>query len=127
GISGQEAVQLIQYGVAGILHKQHSVRDLCASIRRVAAGESCLESAYLTPLLRTVNRTQTPRKIKLTDRDRAVLRHILQGLTNKDIAARLEISEGAVKASLRLLFEKLGTRTRAQLVKEALEHYRDQL
>ena len=41
--------------------------------------------------------------------------------------ARLGISESAVKASLRLLFDKLGTRTRAQLVKQALEQYRDQL
>ena len=56
-----------------------------------------------------------------------MLRFIFQGLTNKDISARLEISEGAVKASLRQLFDKLGVRTRAQLVKVALEQYRDQL
>ena len=64
---------------------------------------------------------------KLTDRDKTVLRFIFQGLTNKEIGSRLEISEGAVKASLRQLFSKLGARTRAQLVKVALEQYRDQL
>jgi two-component system nitrate/nitrite response regulator NarL len=127
GISGQEAVQLIQAGVSGILHKQHSIDELCASIRRVAAGEPCLESTYLSSLFRSVDRTRAPERPKLTERDRAVLRHVLQGLTNKDIAARLEISESAVKASLRLLFDKLGTRTRAQLVRQALEQYRDQL
>src|SRR5258707_10052202 len=115
GISGQEAVQLVQAGVTGILHKHHSVQELCNSIRKVAAGEPCLESAYLSPLFRSVDRTRPPTRPKLTERDRAVLRYILQGLTNKDIAARLEISESAVKASLRLLFDKLGTRTRAQL------------
>lgn len=52
---------------------------------------------------------------------------VFQGLTNKEIAARLDISEGAVKTSLRLLFDKLRVRTRAQLVKIALEQYRDQL
>src|ERR1043166_2876617 len=57
GISGQEAVQLIQAGVSGILHKQHSVQELCASIRKVAAGESCLESAYLSSLFRSMDRT----------------------------------------------------------------------
>jgi DNA-binding NarL/FixJ family response regulator len=56
-----------------------------------------------------------------------MLRFILQGLTNRDIAARLEVSEGAVKASLRQVFGKLAVRTRAQLVKVALEQYRDQL
>ena len=38
GISGQEAVQLIQAGVAGILHKQHSIDELCASIRQGGRG-----------------------------------------------------------------------------------------
>jgi two-component system nitrate/nitrite response regulator NarL len=127
GISGQEAVQLIQAGVAGIMHKQHSVQELCSTIRKVAAGESCLESAYLSPLFRSVDRMRVDHRVRLTERDRAVLRCILQGLTNKDIASRLEVSEGAVKASLRALFDKLGTRTRAQLVKAALEQYRDQL
>jgi DNA-binding NarL/FixJ family response regulator len=48
-------------------------------------------------------------------------------MTNREIATRLKISEGAVKASLRQLFEKLGVRIRAQVVKIALEQYRDQL
>src|ERR1700716_3538019 len=76
GISGQEAVQLIHSGVAGIVHKQHSVQDLCNSIRKVAAGESCLETAYLTPLFRSVDPTRLDGRIKLTERDRAVLRYI---------------------------------------------------
>lgn len=127
GISGQEAVQLIQSGVAGIMHKQHSSIELCATIRRVAAGERWLEKEYLSPLFRSVDRTRLSSRPKLTERDRTVLRCILQGLSNKDIAARLNISEGAVKASIRQLFEKLGSRTRAQLVRIALEQYKDEL
>ena len=46
GISEQEAVRLIQCGVAGILHKQNSTAVLCQAIRQVAAGEVCLEKAY---------------------------------------------------------------------------------
>ena len=127
GISGQEAVQLIQAGVVGILHKHHSTEELSKTIRQVAAGEVCLEKSYLSPLFRSVDRTRAQGRPKLTDRDRMVLRLIFQGLTNKEIGLRIEISEGAVKASLRQLFEKLGVRTRAQLVKVALEQYRDQL
>jgi DNA-binding NarL/FixJ family response regulator len=74
-----------------------------------------------------VDQTRTLDRPRLTDRDKTVLRFIFQGLTNKDIGLRLQISEGAVKASLRQLFEKLKVRTRAQLVKVALEQYRDQL
>jgi two-component system nitrate/nitrite response regulator NarL len=127
GISGPQAVQLVQAGVAGIIHKQHSTEALCNSIRQVAAGEVCIEQNYLNSLFRSVDQTKPQTQPRLTDRDKIVLRFIFHGLTNKDIAARLEISEGAVKASLRQLFGKLGVRTRAQLVKVALEQYKDQL
>ena len=127
GMSGQEAVQLIQSGVAGIMHKQHSSEELCSTIRKVAAGERWLEKEYLSPLFRSVDRSRLSSRPKLTERDRSVLRAILQGLSNKDIATRLAISEGAVKASIRQLFEKLGSRTRAQLVRIALEQYKDEL
>ena len=127
GVSGPEAVQLVQAGVAGILHKHHSTEALCKTIRRVAAGEVCLEQNYLTALFRSVDRSKEPNRPRLTDRDKKVLRFIFQGLTNKEIGNRIEISEGAVKFSLRQLCEKLGVRTRSQLVKVALEQYRDQL
>ncbi|MBZ5578560.1 MAG: response regulator transcription factor [Acidobacteriia bacterium] len=127
GISDQEAVQLVQAGVAGILHKHHSTQVLATTIRQVAQGEVSLEKAYLGPLFRTVDRSRTPSRPRLTERDKTVLRFVFQGLSNREIAGRLEISEGAVKASLRQVFGKLGVRTRAQLVKVALEQYRDEL
>ena len=127
GASDHEAVQLVQSGIAGILHKHHSTEILFQTIRQVAAGEVCLEKAYLAPLFRSVDRTPTPGRPKLTERDKTVLRFVLQGLTNREIAGRLDISEGAVKASLRHVCEKLDVRTRAQLVRVALEQYRDQL
>lgn len=127
GVSDQEAIQLVQAGIAGILHKRHSTGVLCQTIRNIANGQVCLEDQYLGPLFRSMDRTRTPDRPKLTERDQIVLRLIFQGLSNRDIGERLEISEGAVKASLRQLFGKLKVRTRAQLVKVALEQYRDQL
>jgi two-component system nitrate/nitrite response regulator NarL len=127
GASDHEAVQLVQSGISGILHKHNSTEMLFETIRRVAAGEVCLEKAYLGPLFRSVDRTQPQGRPKLTERDKTVLRFVLQGLSNRQIAVRLEISEGAVKASLRHVCEKLAVRTRAQLVRVALEEYRDQL
>src|SRR6476646_8414538 len=91
GISGQEAVRLLQAGVTGILHKRHSGRVLCESIRKVAAGEAYLEGKYLTPLIRSVDRSRTAAGPKLSERDRALLRHILEGLTNREIGTHLEI------------------------------------
>jgi two-component system nitrate/nitrite response regulator NarL len=127
GVSGHEAVTLLQAGVTGIIHKRHSGRILCDSIRKLASGESVLEEKYLTSLVRSVDRTKAVANPKLSERDRALLRHILEGLTNREIGANLNISEGAVKASLSLLFEKLNVRSRTQLVKIALEEYQDQL
>jgi two-component system nitrate/nitrite response regulator NarL len=127
GISDREAIQLVQNGVIGIIHKHHSTEVLCSAIRQVAKGEAWLEKTYLGSLLRTVDRTRAPGRLTLTERDRTVLRYLLQGLTNREMAARIDVSEGAVKASLRHVGKKLGVRTRTQLVKVALEQFKHQL
>ena len=63
----------------------------------------------------------------LNSREAEVLRSLVQGLANKEIAARLEISESAVKNTIQQLFAKTGVRTRSQLVRVALEQYRNAL
>ena len=63
----------------------------------------------------------------LTDRETEVLRLLVQGLANKEIAARVEISESSVKNTMQQLFAKTGVRTRGQLVRVALEQYRSAL
>ncbi len=127
GVSDLEAVQLIRNGVAGIFHKEHSTEALFSAIRRVVGGERLLETDYLQTVFRAVAQAEDAVRPALTSRDRTLLRFILEGLTSKAIGQQLEVSEGTVKASLRQLFDKLGVRTRAQLVKVALEEYRDEL
>ena len=63
----------------------------------------------------------------LSGRETDVLRLLVQGLANKEIAARMEISESAVKNAIQQLFGKTGVRTRSQLVRVALEQYRNVL
>jgi two-component system, NarL family, nitrate/nitrite response regulator NarL len=120
-------VQLVQSGVAGILHKHQPSEVLRDAVRQVAAGGVFLEKDYLGSVFRSMDRTKSHAKPRLSERERDLIRSLFQGLTNKEIGAQLAISEGAVKASLHQLFDKLGARTRAQLVKLALEQYRDQL
>jgi PAS domain S-box-containing protein len=60
-------------------------------------------------------------------REIEVLRFVVQGLANKEIAARMTISESVVKNTLQQLFARTGVRTRSQLVRVALEEYRDLL
>jgi two-component system nitrate/nitrite response regulator NarL len=61
----------------------------------------------------------------LGDREAGVLRLVVQGLANKEIAARMAISASAVKNTMQQLFGKTGVRTRSQLVRVALEQYRN--
>jgi PAS domain S-box-containing protein len=63
----------------------------------------------------------------LNSREIEVVRLVVQGLANKEIASRLDISESSVKNTLQQLFAKTEVRTRGQLVRVALERYRDLL
>jgi len=79
---------------------------------------------YLHQRLRVVERKQPPPNSAsrpLTGREQYVLRGIFRGLTNKQIAAQLGVSEGAVKATVQRLFHKSHVCTRAQLVRVAIE------
>lgn len=66
-------------------------------------------------------------RVALTERETDVLRSLVQGLANKEIATRMEVSESTIKNTLQQLFAKTNVRTRAQLVRVALEQYRDLL
>jgi two-component system, NarL family, nitrate/nitrite response regulator NarL len=127
GLGGRQALQLIQSGVRGILHKHNTPGTLCDIIRRIAQGEAFLEPVYMSSVFQTMDRTKMSGGPRLTGRDKDILRLLFQGLANKEIAARLQVSEGAIKSSVSQLFQKLSVHTRAQLVKVALEQYADQL
>jgi len=66
-------------------------------------------------------------RVALNNRELDALRLVVQGLANKEIAAQMEISESAVKNTMQQLFAKTEVRTRGQLVRVALERYRDLL
>jgi DNA-binding NarL/FixJ family response regulator len=59
--------------------------------------------------------------ITIDAREREFLRLVVEGLSNKEISFRLNLSESVVKATLQSLFQKVGVRTRAQLVRFAFE------
>lgn len=63
-------------------------------------------------------------RIHLNAREIEVLRFVVQGLANKEIAAHMDVSESVVKNTLQQLFAHTGVRTRSQLVRVALEDYR---
>ncbi|MBI4482301.1 MAG: response regulator transcription factor [Acidobacteria bacterium] len=128
GLTDRDAARLVRDGAAGIFLKHGPPALLSKCIRKVMEGEVWLDHRYLKALLRAGDPSEGEGdKVKFTERERAVLRGVFEGLANKEIADRLVISESSVKAALQQLFQKTGVRTRSQLVRIALEQYRDQL
>ena len=123
-VSGTEARRLLQQGVAGIFLKHAPLEELAASIRTVMAGGSWVDGSLAAGESSVNGESSAP---VFNDRQRKVLRFVLEGLSNKEIAWRLQISESYVKAILQSLFQKTGVRTRGQLVRVAFEQYEDQL
>ena len=125
-VSDTEAKRLLRQGVAGIFSKDSSLDALAEGIRRIHGGGTCLDRRYRN-LSAAEPAEQPGAGPRFNERQRKVLRFVLEGLSNKVIAAQLHISESYVKALIQSLFKKTGVRTRGQLVRVTLEHYQDQL
>jgi DNA-binding NarL/FixJ family response regulator len=115
GASAQEA------GAMGFLSKGLPLPDLAAAIRAVSKGVDLFTAdpeileAYRTPEL-------TARAAAITERERDVLRCLVQGISGtEDIADELYISQKTVKNHLASIYEKLGVNDRAQAVVEAMK------
>jgi two-component system nitrate/nitrite response regulator NarL len=124
-ISHNEARRLLRQGVSGIFLKHAPLDQLKEAMRTVAAGGS-----FLDPSFAPGGEEAAPDEINpplFNERQRRVLRFVLEGLSNKEIAWRMQISESYVKAILQSLFQKTGVRTRGQLVRVAFEQYEDQI
>ncbi|MGE0450172.1 MAG: response regulator [Vicinamibacterales bacterium] len=126
GLPDREALQMLGAGVAGIFNKQHAADDLKRSIREVFDGKVLIEEHYLRKLVQ-VAVGDDARPLRLTERERQILGFLIEGLGNKEIAAALSTTEGVVKSALQVLFNKTGVRTRSQLVRVALEQFRNEL
>ena len=122
GMTATESSIALQLGASGVFLKHNSPGALAKAIRMVAAGEMWLDQKVIQSMADGVHqREDLNLRALLTEREQRVLRGIFEGLTNKEIAGQLGVSEGAVKATLQQLFQKTHVRTRSQLVRIALE------
>jgi DNA-binding NarL/FixJ family response regulator len=125
GVDETSAANLVKHGMAGVFLKHDPPAVLVDAIRAVLSGKVWFEQDYLHRLVGSAAKEELPRSRKLTEREQQVLAGVFEGLANKQIADRLQVSESSVKATLQHLFQKTGVRTRSQLVRIALEQYRD--
>ena len=124
GMSDAATVRVLESGSEGIFLKHSSPAQLVEAIRRLVAGEPWLDPRAMRSLIAGAtgkSEEQRSGPQVLTPRERLVLQGVFEGLTNKEIAAQLEVSEGSIKAVMQQLFDKTGVRTRSQLVRIALE------
>ena len=124
GMTTSATLHAMDTGAAGMVLKHSGTRQLLEAIRRVANNETWWDPAVLRSALSSARDQMTSHKTRnLTERQKLVMRCILDGLSNKEIADRLQSSETSVKASVRELFTKAGVRTRSQLVRVAIERF----
>ncbi|MFI5670893.1 response regulator [Streptomyces sp. NPDC051704] len=110
----------IMAGAAGYVLKQIKGSDLVSAVRTVATGQSMLDPATTARLMHSLRDPETAkvpedaRLAALSERERAVLELIGEGLTNRQIAKQLYLSEKTVKNHISRLLGKLGVERRVQ-------------
>lgn len=112
---------LVDAGVDGYLLKDSDTTELLAQIRQAARGESAFSEVVRQHLLE--RRPQQDPFNSLTDRERDVLQWIATGMSNKQIAAHLFISEETVKVHIRNLLRKLNVHSRVAATVLYLERH----
>lgn len=119
----EEALQALKVGARGYAHALAAPAVLC-QVRTVISHQGIwvpaeLMARVVSSTFRRLNSNQEAgmeELNKLTERERAVAEAVLEGLTNKEVARKLEITERTVKAHLGAVFQKLGVKDRIQLV-----------
>lgn len=108
--------QALDAGARGFLYKDVSVADLVDAIRQVAAGKVSLEPQAFDALMKNSGQPMAAPKIHLTPRENDILRLLVDGKSNKEMAAELHIQPSTVKQALSGIFLKLGAHNRAEAV-----------
>jgi NarL family two-component system response regulator LiaR len=110
----------IQAGAAGYLQKNVTATDLANAIRSAYAGRMTLSPEAAQALAQSVTQSHLPGN-ELTDREQDVLRCMVEGKNNNEIAEMLVISLGTVKFHISNIFQKMGVDSRVEAVKIAIE------
>jgi DNA-binding NarL/FixJ family response regulator len=111
-------VSAIEAGATGHLLKDAPRAELFRAVRAAARGETVLAPEVAT---RLVGQLREPAAQPLTQRELQVLELVARGATNREVAARLQVSEATVKTHLVHAFGKLGVSDRTAAVTAALE------
>ncbi len=115
----------LRYGASGYLMKDVSPEDLVKAIRSAVQDESLLDPSVLSKVLTQFRQLtedgSNDADDKLSPREKEVLEALTTGLSNKEIAQKLYISEKTVKAHFSSIYRKLNVSTRSQAIIGAIK------
>jgi len=115
---------LLDAGAAGYLLKSARGRDLVGAIRTIRAGESVLHPNIIARLLKRATVTSVKENKSqglLSERETEVLRLVALGMSNKEVAEELFLSQRTVKAHLTSVFNKLNVASRSEAIVKGLQ------
>jgi len=121
-------VEAFRAGARGVfMRSAYQFETLCKCVHRVHQGQVWADSKQLGYVLDAFAQTtpielRTPTGIRLSKRESDVVRLAVEGLSNPEIARRLNLSEHTVKNYVFRIFDKLGVSSRVELVHYALSH-----
>ncbi len=112
--------QAIEAGAVGYLLKDIKREELIRAIRAVKEGRSPLDLTVSRDNLSELALSpESKQQSQLTDRELTILREVASGVTTRELATQLFLSQASVKRSVGIIFEKMGVRNRSEAVAEA--------
>jgi DNA-binding NarL/FixJ family response regulator len=123
-----EHARAVESGAAGILHKSAGVDEILDATRRLGEGETLLSQEELIALLRLAGQSREEEREarasieQITLREREVLQALGEGLSNKEIAAKLHVSVDTERTHMMNILNKLGVHSRLQALLFAARH-----
>jgi DNA-binding NarL/FixJ family response regulator len=118
--------KLMILGASGYVLKRAARNELIEAVRAVAAGDTYIDRHVAGAVVKTLVHEQrfgpSSSESSLTPRELSVAKHIARGYTNKEIAANLNLSVKTIETHKANCMQKLGLRSRAELVRYACDH-----
>lgn len=118
------AIATLEAGALGFVLKGSTLEELRDAIERVSAGETYITPSFASRVVAALRKENTKRsvpRVTFSKREEDVLRLLLRGSTNKQIASDLAISDKTVKHHMTVLIQKLNVRNRVEVLLAAQE------
>jgi len=123
GIAPEKTVEALKLGVNGIVLKEGDPHELLNCINIVLRGETWIDPRVSEKALlySVISGGKAAKDGALTEREREITTLIKTGLRNREIAQRCGLTEGTVKVHLHSIFQKLGVKSRAELIVNTMD------